>query len=41
MLYKMLEWFCMGLSFGMGFCLAYALLKLIGGFIASAQPIHM
>ncbi len=33
--------FCFGLCFGMGFCVAYALLRFIVSILSGAQPIHL
>jgi hypothetical protein len=33
--------FLFGLFFGMGFCVAYAVLRFIVSLLSGAQPIHM
>lgn len=41
MLYKCVEWFFMGLFFGMGFAIAWSVLRFIASLIAGAQMPHL
>ncbi len=41
MLYKCVDWFMMGLCFGMGFMVAVAVLRFLIGILSGAQQPHV